>query len=138
MARLVRAHFADRAIHWRLQPENIRVSYVPSPGGFGAMNFTVQDGQASYHVKLKDSSDALAAWIKVAARLAKTYRAPQLLDTIEIGGQYGVVLERLPGNSPGPLTPSALRQVVPLLNGLHRDSELADQIGSVARPARET
>jgi hypothetical protein len=61
-----------------------------------------------------------------------------LLGQIEVGGRYGIVLERLPGVSPPPPTPHhTLREIVSTLNALHKDRELAALIGGASCPARD-
>lgn len=138
-ADLVRKYFIEQAPHWRLHPESIRVEYVPSPGGFGPMNFTVKDESLSYHLKLNKTAEELAPWIRSADRLASTYRAPRLLGQIDIAGRYGAVFERLPGETPTGSPPlGVLDGIVAMCGGLHQDSELSSRLGGDAYPARRT
>ena len=98
---LLHSYFANCASQWMLRPETLRIEYVPSPGGFGTMNFTVHDGVSSYHVKLNESPNELSAWTRVSAVLTEKYRAPRMLEQLEIGGRCVAVLERPPGETPG-------------------------------------
>jgi Ser/Thr protein kinase RdoA (MazF antagonist) len=136
---LVRAHFTGHAAEWNLRPELLRVEYVPSPGGFGPMNFAVLDGRSAYHVKLSETPGQLSAWMGCAERLAAKYRAPRLLARMEIAGRQGAVFERLPGETPDrSMTTPVFDEIVALLNVLHGDAELAALLDGAARSARNT
>lgn len=138
-ADLVRAYFSEHASRWMVHPQNLRIEYVPSPGGFGPMNFGVYDGHSAYHVKLNKERDELSAWIRASARLSAMYHAPRLLAPIEIAGRYGAVFERLPGATAARSTPArVLDEIVLMLNRMHRDPELAELVGGGSRPARDT
>jgi hypothetical protein len=139
MANLVRAHFTEHALRWGLNPQSLQVDCVPSPGGFGPMNFTVGDGTSLYHVKLGESPTKLSAWVRAASHLTERYRAPRLFNQIELGGRYGAVFERLTGETPAQSVPSrTLDEIVLMLSGLHQDRELAELLGGGSVLARDT
>ena len=136
---LVRAYFTEHSRRWRLRPEWLTVDYIPSPGGFGSMNFVVHDGQSFYHLRFRRTPDDLSAWLRTSPRLADRYRSPRLLGEIELAGRCGVVFERLPGKTPDRTIPlRVLDEIVSTLGQLHEDRELFGVPGVAPAPARKT
>ena len=136
---LVRAYFTEHCRRWRLRPESLTVDYIPSPGGFGSMNFVVHDGQSFYHLRFRRTPDDLSAWLRTSPRLAERYSAPALLGEIEVAGRCGAVFERLPGKTPDRTIPlHVLDEIVSTLSQLHEDRDLFDLPGVAAAPARKT
>jgi aminoglycoside phosphotransferase (APT) family kinase protein len=117
----------------------LKVEYIPSPGGFGSMNFAIYDGQSSYHLRFRRTREDLSAWLRNSARLAERYRAPRLLGEIELAGRGGAVFERLPGKTPDrTISLQVLDEIVATLSDLHADRELNGLAVGTPSPARKT
>src|ERR1043165_3617260 len=68
--------------------------YVLNLGGFGHPSFTVRAGERTFHVKLDAD---LSTWRRVAPMLEARYRAPRLVDWVEVDGHTGAVFEHIEG-----------------------------------------
>ncbi len=130
LAEAVTRRFRDDAGKYGLVPSAVRATYVLNPGGFAHPSFTISDGARSLHLKL-DGGGALelARWRQLAPLLEERYRAPQMLDWIELGPHAGALFEHLDGRPPdfgreGEL----LRACVELLGRLHADEEVAAEL----------
>jgi hypothetical protein len=125
----VRSHFADRAADFGLDPAALEVAYVPSRGGFVNHSFRVGDGRTRYHLKLADTPATRAAlrrWRELDEAL-RPYRAPPVLDWVELGDAGGLLFPVVPGSTPR-LTDAVVDAVVECLRGLWRDDGLAARL----------
>jgi hypothetical protein len=128
LTRRVTAYFRSRAADFGLQAASLEARYILNWGGFVNASFTLTDGAAAYHLKLADDAemqDRLALWYDLNEILSGQYRAPRILDWIEIPDTpyAGLLFPHLPGE-PADLTtqPDVLAGVLDLLARLHADS----------------
>jgi hypothetical protein len=140
LTRAVQAAVIAQAPRLHLDPHHTTVRYILNWGGFIAASFHVTDGATKLHCKLIASDDResrLRRWMSVADLLESRYRAPRVLDWIEIPGtRYrGPVFEHIDGVffniDQHPTVPPC---VFELLDRLHHDRELADRIVHPASP----
>ncbi len=102
--------------------------YVLNLGGFGHPSFTVRAGERTFHVKLDAD---LSTWRRVAPILEARYRAPRLVDWVEIDGHRGAVFEHIDGrHADFSVERGVLEGCVSLLGRLHDDAELAAALPS--------
>lgn len=102
--------------------------YVLNLGGFQHPSFTVRAGAQAFHVKLDAE---LSTWRRVAPVLEARYRAPRLVDWVEIDGHSGAVFEHIEGrHADFALDRGVLGGCVELLGRLHADAELAAALPS--------
>ncbi len=123
--------FRANADRLGLRADSIEARYILNWGGFVNASFTITDGQVFYHLKLADeewSLSRLDQWRELNELLSKKYRAPRMLDWVEIPrtGFSGPLFEHIPGQ-PANLAakPRLLREVLALLDTLHNDVDLA-------------
>jgi hypothetical protein len=128
------AWFTPRAKQFGLRAKEIEARYILNWGGFVNASFTITDGETTYHLKLADDEWSLACleqWRELNELLTQEYRAPRMLDWIEIAGTgfTGALFEHIPGKPLELVAQPRLRQeVLDLLTRLHSDSRLASQL----------
>jgi aminoglycoside phosphotransferase (APT) family kinase protein len=141
LAEVLRADLPALAPELKLETP-LDVAYVPNLGGLVNANFTVTTPSRAYHLKLAadaDSKQQLRNWQRVGAQLADRYRAPRMLGWIDVPGTdwSGAVFERAPGASPARAIPArVLEQMVPLVDALHADEQLASLVSDGGPPPR--
>ena len=122
----VRAFFSDNAASFGLNPRSLIVDYVLNEGGFVNHSFRITDGVRCYHLKLAISEHSraeLMRWHRVDSLLER-YRAPAIIDWIDVGAAGGLLFSCLPGAIPV-LDTEVLREVLTVTRALNADRELA-------------
>jgi hypothetical protein len=134
LTRAVEAPVIAQATRLHLNSEHTKVRYILNWGGFVAASFHVTDGQMKLHLKLIASQEGerrLRRWMSVADLLESCYRAPRVLDWLEIPNTAyrGPVVEHIEGVFfDVERHPSVPARVFELLDRLHHDRELAHRI----------
>ena len=114
-----------------------RVTHILNWGGFVNHSFTIRDGNARYHLKLTPAHDSgrLRRWHDLGSLLSERYRAPRVLRWMEFPEVQlaGLLLEHLDA-TPANITcnPPLLREVIELIEVLHRDAELLSHLHATA------
>lgn len=124
--------FRKNSTRFGLYRDSIEAHYILNWGGFVNASFTITDGRTSYHLKLADddwSQSCLQKWHNLKDLLHQRYRAPRMLEWVEIPGTgfIGPLFEQIHG-SPADLENQTdiLQGVLDLLARLHSDQELVD------------
>jgi len=117
---------------------HVRVQRVLNWGGFVTSSFQVTDGERTAHLKLERSAEQvqMQRWLAVQQRLEQHYRAPRILDWIDIRGtdHAGLLFEHIDGVTWDiGSRPDWVQEIVKLLSKLHQDGELARALGDPAR-----
>ena len=137
LARRVRDTFRAGAGRYGLDPRAVEARYILNWGGFVNASFVIEDGRQSYHLKLADdewSQDNLRRWQALGERLTRLYRAPRILDWVEIPRTpfAGLLFEFIPGRPVDwDARPDLRPELLALLAGLHADQELAAAIADL-------
>ncbi|HEY6393115.1 MAG TPA: aminoglycoside phosphotransferase family protein [Bryobacteraceae bacterium] len=111
-------------------------------GGFVTSSFRVGDGERTAHLKLGRSPEQtqMRRWLTVHERLERCYRAPRILEWVEIPGadHAGLLFEHIDGsNWDIDSRPDLMNEIVGLLATLHGDGELVRALGDPARTYRD-
>ncbi len=125
-----------------LHKGQVRVQHVLNWGGFVTSSFHVSDGEHSAHLKLGRSAEQyqMRRWLSVHERLEQHYRAPRILEWVEVPGtdRAGLLFEHISGSTWDIETrPALMREIVKLLGKLHQDDELVRDLGDPARTYRD-
>ena len=123
---LVSDYFLNRAAAYDLDPDTLGVEYVLNWGGFVNFSYRIRDARHAYHLKLSASAEDQAAcrrWMTLS-ELLEPYRAPPILEWIELDMVAGPLFPCLPGNAPT-FSGQVVAELVPVLRRLNADSELA-------------
>jgi aminoglycoside phosphotransferase (APT) family kinase protein len=132
----VERHVRDRADAYGLDARQVSARPSLSLGGFVNVHVQVGDGRRWYHLKLArdpEQSHQLRRWLRLAPLLESRYRAPRVVDWIELAGTpfEGLLFERIDGQPLDLLaSPSRATSVVELLCRLHDDAELERTLGA--------
>jgi len=124
-----RRFFVSHAADFGLDGTRIAVRYVLNPGGFVNTSLQVRDGRRGLHVKLATTADGQAAlrrWHELDAML-QTYRAPPILDWVDVGAAGGLVFPLLDGAPPAPSS-EVIASVLDQVRHLWADAELATRL----------
>ena len=138
-ARVVR-YFRACARRYGLQKDSLAVRYILNWGGFVNASFTIEDGQRAYHLKLanlEDTIPSLERWMDLREPLEKHYRAPKIVDWVEIEGTplQGLLFEHFAGSKADFLAdPGLHRQVLELITRLHADRRMAEALVEMDGP----
>ncbi len=131
LGKLVKAHFDAHAPRYGLEGRGVTVEYRFYGGSLQKRHFTISEGAAAYHLKLADAPRRLAGlrkWHNLRDILHERYRAPRILDWIDIPdtGYGGLLCEHIPGH-PADLgaSPYVTREIADLVSQLHADGELS-------------
>jgi hypothetical protein len=133
LAVALRAWFAPRAATFGLREASLGVAYVLNWGGFVNHSFRVSDGHKGYHVKLstdEEGQQALRRWRLLGSAL-EPYRAPSIVDWVDLGVAEGLVFSLLPGRVPA-LSDAVVDAILQPLAGLWADRDLALVLASGA------
>jgi thiamine kinase-like enzyme len=128
---IVAGYFRQNASRYLLRPEALSVHYILNWGGFVNASFTIQDGRRAYHLKLADYDEGIEnfdKWYELRAVLEGRYRAPKIVDWIEIEDTpfEGLLFQQIEGRKANFLAEPQLHgQVLKLVSQLHADRELA-------------
>jgi aminoglycoside phosphotransferase (APT) family kinase protein len=115
----------------------VHVEWTYNPGNFQNASFRVSDGTRDLHVKLVEDPTRPDVWFRLQERLAREYRAPEILARLELphAGLVAYVFPRLRGRALDPRRDGAvLREVGSLVGRLHRDDDLAAELSSGSVP----
>ena len=131
--------FSARAGEFGLDAGPVRAEYVLNWGGFVNRSFRVTDGRRSVHLKLAvegEPREQLRRWFALRDLLAARYRAPRVIDWIDVPGTdaAGLLFEHIEGRTPAGLSPDLERQVLPIVAALHADGDLAERIAPSGDP----
>ncbi len=133
----VQDYFQKHAEEYGLNASAVEARYILNWGGFVNASFQVTDGERSFHLKLADDEDArwgMERWYELHSSLSERYRAPRLLDWIQIPRMpfEGPFFEYFAGK-PADLAacPHLLQDVVDLLGRLHEDRDLAAALAAM-------
>lgn len=128
-ASAVTRYFRDHASRYGLGP-SFHVEQKLNWGGFVNLHFDVSDGATAYHVKLSRDEGVLSGlerWRSLAPELESRYRAPAIVEWIDLGeaSLSGLVLEWSDGR-PADLRaqPGIVHDVLALADRLHEDEEI--------------
>jgi hypothetical protein len=138
--RQVSSYFRAESGRFGLAPESLRVERILNWGGFGGYSYTIGDGDRTIHVKLTTEPADLRRWLSVHDHLERHYRAPRVLAWVDIPGTPlgGLVFEHIDGATWDIAAhPELIVNLRDLLDRLHADRRLADQIGDAPRTYRE-
>lgn len=116
-----------------LNSNTIALKYVLNWGGFVNASFTATDGRKRLHIKVSQSPESdenLRRWCKVRCSLEQNYHAPEILLNMQLHetGREVVVFEHIDGEPPTALTTTLSSKILPVLQRLHNDAELADKL----------
>jgi thiamine kinase-like enzyme len=108
----------------------VRVQRVLNWGGFVTSSFRLTDGERTVHLKLGKlpEQSQMRRWFAVHDRLEERYRAPRILDWVDVPGtdHAGLLFEHIDGSTWDiDNRPDLMQEIVSLLVKLHRDDELA-------------
>jgi hypothetical protein len=119
----------------RLGPGPFAATYVQNPGGYVNVSFTVTGGPDPLHVKLSPELDRFDLQIEHADLLTERYRAPEILDRVELpdSGLTGLVFPHLDGSPPEPpCDPALVADVLEVAARIHADADLASRLDEEA------
>ena len=134
LARLVKAHFQDLAPRYGMSSPTVTVEYRFYGGSVHRRHFTISDGAAAYYLKLADAPRHLAGlrkWHSLREILHERYRAPRIVDWVDIPGTdfSGLLCEHIPGHVwECGARPHLAPEVIDLVHQLHEDEELQKEI----------
>ena len=130
LARLVKDHFDGLAPRYGLEGPATSVEHLSHAGSIQRRSLTISDGEIKYHLKLAyspDHIDKLRKWYGLNQALHERYRAPLIVDWIDIPdtGFSGLLCEHVAGR-PADLGASSrlTREIVDLASRLHTDEEM--------------
>jgi len=120
----------------------VRVQRVLNWGGFVTSSFRVSDGEQTAHLKLGRSLEQaqMRRWSAVHERLEQHYRAPRILDWVDVPGtgHAGLLFEHIDGSTWDiGSRPDLMKEIAGLLVKLHEDDELVRALGDPVRTHRE-
>src|SRR2546430_440023 len=120
----------------------VRVQRVLNWGGFVSSSFRVSDGDRTAHLKLGRLSEQtqMRRWLAVHERLELHYRAPRILDWVDVPGtgHAGLLFEYIDGSTWDiDSRPDLMKEITSLLVTLHEDDELVRALGDPERTHRE-
>ncbi|RTL35645.1 MAG: DUF1679 domain-containing protein [Candidatus Melainabacteria bacterium] len=123
----------EQANRLELNRDTIELNYVLNWGGFVNASFTATDGRKTFHIKVsqsQESDESLRRWCKVHRPLEQKYHAPKLLLNIQMHetGREVIVFEQINGEPPMVLTRTLSNKILSVLQRLHNDSGLAQEI----------
>jgi len=133
-------YFQAHAARYGLQAGSLSARYILNWGGFVNVSFTVSDGRRAYHLKLADLDETIAdleRWYDLRAPLESRYRAPKIVDWVEMDDMplAGLLFEHFAGRQARFAQEPALhRQVLELAARLHADSELTTTLLALDGP----
>jgi hypothetical protein len=135
----IEKHLASCAIEFGLDSGRVRAEYVLNPGGFVKPSFRITDGQKSLHLKLAgDSGDrqALRRWQELHTLLEQRYQAPRMTGWVALPGTdlEGPLCLWIDGKTPERLTPELAENVLPIVQRLHQDHDLAGYLSGGEAP----
>ena len=83
----------------------IRARHVLNWGGFVNHSFSIIAGAATYHLKIsddQDSVDGLRQWYELRHVLEDRFRAPAVIEWVELGeiGFAGLLMKHVEGRAP--------------------------------------
>jgi thiamine kinase-like enzyme len=128
----VATYFRSQAERFHLDAGSLTARRVLNWGGFASHSYHVGDGERSVHLKLTTDQAGMRRWLAVHDRLERVYRAPKVLAWVDLSGTNygGLVFEHIEGQTWDTAThPGLFREVRDLLARLHKDRQLAAQIG---------
>lgn len=134
LAQRTTTYFRKHAQRYGLRPETVEARYILNWGGFVNASFQITDGECSYHLKLADDEEALESldrWRALSELLSARYRAPRMVDWIEIPRMpfEGLLFEYFHGQQADlAAQPGLLRDLIDLLGRLHTDSALVNAL----------
>jgi thiamine kinase-like enzyme len=120
----------------------VRVQRVLNWGGFVTSSFRVSDGDRTAHLKLGrlPEQSQMRRWLAVHERLERHYRAPRILDWVDVPGtdHAGLLFEHIDGSTWDiDSRPGLMKEISSLLVTLHEDDELVRVLGDPGRTYRE-
>lgn len=135
----VHHRLALAAAELELDAARLRVEYVLNWGGFVNRSFHVTDGRVRLHLKLAcepEIRDALRRFWALRGMMAERYHAPDAVAWIDVPGTgYAGVLSRwIDGAPPESLDERLAAEIVPVIERMHGDRELAARLPSPAVP----
>ena len=140
----VRAWTIGRSDGLGLERDRVEVSYVLNWGGFVNQSFRIGDRAPRFHLKLASDAEALRGvrqWYDLGAAL-EPYHAPTIVDWVDLRdfGCEGPLTAWIDGRSPERVTRDLAKRVLPVVEQLHSDRELAATVarGSSGAPAATT
>lgn len=134
LAQRTTTYFRKHAQRYGLRPETVEARYILNWGGFVNASFQITDGECSYHLKLADDEEALESldrWRALSELLSARYRAPRMVDWIEIPRMpfEGLLFEYFHGQQADlAAQPGLRRDLIDLLGRLHTDSALVNAL----------
>ncbi len=130
LAQLIKDHFNGLAPRYGLEGPAVSVERLSHAGRIQRRALTISDGEIKYHLKLvysPDHIDKLRKWHGLNRALHEQYRAPLIVDWIDIPdtGFSGLLCEHVAGR-PADLgaSPRLTREIVALASRLHADEEM--------------
>ncbi len=130
LAQLIKDHFDGLAPRYGLEGSATSVEHLSHAGSIQRRSLTISDGEIKYHLKLAyspDHIDKLRKWYGLNQALHERYRAPLIVDWIDIPdtGFSGLLCEHVAGQ-PADLGASSrlTREIVDLASRLHGDEEM--------------
>ena len=104
LAQLIKDHFDGLAPRYGLEGPAVSVESLSHAGRIQRRAFTISDGEIKYHLKpvySPDHIDKLRKWHGLNQALHERYRAPLIVDWIDIPGTgfSGLLCERLDGRT---------------------------------------
>src|SRR5689334_8961397 len=135
LAERIRVHIS-RIPALRLDPIRTTAQQLLNWGGFVNQCFTISDGSHRYHLKLTNKKHRvmrLRRWLQLHLHLEQRYRAPRLIDWIDLSeiGFEGLLFEHVDGR-PADFyqEPNLLKEVIEFAHSLHRDGPLGAALGA--------
>jgi hypothetical protein len=113
-----------------LNSGNTRVAHILNWGGFVNHSFSVSDGTVQYHLKLTNDLDSIARlqrWRAVHDLLERRYRAPELIQWIDLSeiGFAGLLFQHLECRTAEfNANPAMVEQLIALADCLHKYEDI--------------
>jgi len=125
-----------QALNASFSADRIQVRHVLNWGGFVNQSFTVDAGPRRFHLKITDDVDnarKLRAWREVHGLLEARYRAPKVLQWVDLPdiGFCGLLQQHLSGKTAEFHSNLALlNELIDVATRLHNDDEIRSRLRS--------
>ena len=133
----IASHFRKHADEFGMKGERVQTCSLPNSQDFAPITFLISDSlSAAYLILAKDADQKkqLLKWKKCHPILEECYRAPRILQWIDLNktDYSGLLLQNIDGIHPDFRKPSLLlEEVIYVMDNLHNDEELAEKLSGM-------